>query len=191
MNDPNRTPAIRVMMMPRDTNAHGTIFGGVILSHIDQAGAVAAIEMGLGKVVTVAMDEVVFHQPVRVGDLVSFYYPNQLGFFGRLGVALKHFWVFLSDSPREANTEGGIFPAIFGTFATSIVGVAIYSLVPFYNGSPAPPDWLLGILFGIGGLLGMYLGASCQRYVSERVIQVILSVIIFMVSVNYIFQFFR
>ena len=42
MNDPQRIPAIRVLMMPRDTNAHGTIFGGVILSHIDQAGAVAA-----------------------------------------------------------------------------------------------------------------------------------------------------
>ena len=73
MNDPQRAPAIRVLMMPRDTNAHGTIFGGVILSHIDQAGAVAAIEMGCGKVVTVAMDEVVFHEPVHVGDLVSFY----------------------------------------------------------------------------------------------------------------------
>jgi acyl-CoA thioesterase YciA len=68
-----RSPAIRVLMMPRDTNAHGTIFGGVILSHIDQAGAVAAIERGCGRVVTVAMDEVVFHQPVHVGDLVSFY----------------------------------------------------------------------------------------------------------------------
>jgi acyl-CoA thioesterase YciA len=73
VNDPQRTPAIRVMMMPRDTNAHGTIFGGVILSHIDQAGAVAAIEAGFGKVVTVTMNEVVFHHPVRVGDLVSFY----------------------------------------------------------------------------------------------------------------------
>ena len=60
-------------MMPRDTNAHGTIFGGVILSHIDQAGAVAAIEAGFGKVVTVTMNQVVFHHPVRVGDLVSFY----------------------------------------------------------------------------------------------------------------------
>ena len=80
--------------------------------------------------------------------------------------------------------------AIFGTFATSIIGVAIYSLVPFYNGQPAPPDWLLGILFGIGGLLGMYLGASCQRYVPERIIQAILAVIIFLVSGNYIFQFF-
>ena len=68
-----RDPAIRVLMMPRDTNHHGTIFGGVILSHIDQAGAVAAIALGCRRVVTVAMDQVIFHQPVNVGDLVSFY----------------------------------------------------------------------------------------------------------------------
>jgi uncharacterized membrane protein YfcA len=80
--------------------------------------------------------------------------------------------------------------AMFGTFATSIIGVAIYSMVPFYNGQPAPPDWLLGFLFGIGGLLGMYLGASCQKYVPERIIQGILAVIIFVVSLRYIFQFF-
>jgi len=73
MSNQDRMPAIRVMMMPRDTNAHGTIFGGVILSRIDQAGAVAAIQAGCDKVVTVAMDEVVFHQPVLVGDLVSLY----------------------------------------------------------------------------------------------------------------------
>jgi len=81
--------------------------------------------------------------------------------------------------------------AIFGTFATSIVGVAIYSTVPFYNGQPAPPDWLLGILFGLGGLLGMYLGATCQKYVPERLIQAILALIIFAVSLNYILQFFH
>jgi acyl-CoA thioesterase YciA len=68
-----RDAAIRVLMMPRDTNHHGTIFGGVILSHIDQAGAVAAIRRGCRKVVTVAMDKVVFAHPVEVGDLVSFY----------------------------------------------------------------------------------------------------------------------
>ena len=68
-----RDPAIRVLMMPRDTNHHGTIFGGVILSHIDQAGAVAVIALGCRRVVTVAMDQVIFHQPVNVGDLVSFY----------------------------------------------------------------------------------------------------------------------
>ena len=69
----HRNAAIRVLMMPRDTNHHGTIFGGVILSYIDQAGAVGAIRRGCRQVVTVAMDQVIFHQPVQVGDLVSFY----------------------------------------------------------------------------------------------------------------------
>ena len=66
-------PAIRVVLMPKDTNALGTIFGGVILSYIDQAGAVAAHRHCGGRIVTVAMREVVFHAPVFVGDLVSFY----------------------------------------------------------------------------------------------------------------------
>jgi acyl-CoA thioesterase YciA len=67
-------PAIRVTMMPRDTNAHGTIFGGVILSYIDTAGAVEAVRRtGVERFVTVAIREVVFHAPVYVGDLVSFY----------------------------------------------------------------------------------------------------------------------
>lgn len=60
-------------MMPRDTNAHGTIFGGVILSYIDQAGAIEARRQGLNAMVTVSMDKVVFHEPVFVGDLVSFW----------------------------------------------------------------------------------------------------------------------
>ena len=66
-------PAIRVLMMPRDTNAHGTIFGGVILSYIDQAGAIEARRQGLKFMVTVSLDKVVFHEPVFVGDLVSFW----------------------------------------------------------------------------------------------------------------------
>lgn len=66
-------PAIRVVMMPKDTNALGTIFGGIILSYIDQAGAVEAHRHGPGRLVTVAMREVVFHEPVFVGDLVSLY----------------------------------------------------------------------------------------------------------------------
>jgi acyl-CoA thioesterase YciA len=68
-----RMPAIRVIMMPKDTNALGTIFGGVILSYIDQAGAVEAHRTCPGRIVTVAMREVVFHAPVFVGDLVSFF----------------------------------------------------------------------------------------------------------------------
>ena len=72
MND-NRQAAIRVLMMPRDTNPAGTIFGGVILSYLDQAGAEETRRHGADQVVTVAMNEVVFHEPVYVGDLVSFY----------------------------------------------------------------------------------------------------------------------
>jgi Acyl-CoA hydrolase len=66
-------PAIRVLMMPRDTNAQGTIFGGVILSYIDQAGAIEARRQGCRLMLTVSMDKVVFHEPVFVGDLVSFW----------------------------------------------------------------------------------------------------------------------
>ncbi len=67
-------PAIRITLLPRDTNPQGTIFGGIILSYIDMAGAVEAHRRtGIERVVTVAMREVIFHQPVFVGDLVSFY----------------------------------------------------------------------------------------------------------------------
>ena len=65
-------PAIKALMMPRDTNVHGTIFGWVLLSHIDQAGAVHARKEGLDRVVTVAMQAVEFKLPVHVGDVVSF-----------------------------------------------------------------------------------------------------------------------
>lgn len=61
------------MMMPADTNAHGTIFGGHILSLIDQAGAIGAHRIGAAKVVTVSMHEVEFKRPVNVGDIVSCY----------------------------------------------------------------------------------------------------------------------
>ncbi len=64
--------AIQVMLLPKDTNAHGTIFGGVILSQIDLAAAVEARRHTAQRVVTVAMREVVFHEPVFVGDVVRF-----------------------------------------------------------------------------------------------------------------------
>ncbi len=69
-----RNAAIRITMMPRDTNAHGTIFGGIILSYIDVAGGVEAVRhTAHDRFVTVAMKEIIFHEPVYVGDLVSFY----------------------------------------------------------------------------------------------------------------------
>ena len=68
-NETIRDAAIRLTMMPRDTNAHGTVFGGVILSYIDVAGGVEAIRHTRhNRFVTVAMKEVIFHEPVFIGD---------------------------------------------------------------------------------------------------------------------------
>ncbi len=71
--------AVKALMMPRDTNPYGSIFGGVMLSYIDQAGAVGAqYEIRRAgwpdqPIVTVAMNAVEFHRPVFVGDVVSFW----------------------------------------------------------------------------------------------------------------------
>jgi acyl-CoA thioesterase YciA len=64
---------LRVTMLPRDTNAHGTIFGGAILSHIDLAGGIAASREAPRNFVTRAIRGVEFIAPVYVGDVVSFY----------------------------------------------------------------------------------------------------------------------
>jgi acyl-CoA thioesterase YciA len=68
-----RFPAIRVTMLPRETNGYGTIFGGVILSYIDLAGGIASRRRYPRKFVTKAMREVSFVAPVFLGDLVTFY----------------------------------------------------------------------------------------------------------------------
>lgn len=79
MAQSTRFLALKAVMMPRDTNPHGTIFGGVILSYIDQAGAVGARHVMAANgwpdrtLVTVGMKSVDFHEPVLVGDLVSFW----------------------------------------------------------------------------------------------------------------------
>ncbi len=65
--------ALRVVAMPADTNQYGTIFGGVILSYIDQAGFVEARRHGVHRWVTAAMDRVDFKAPVHVGDVVTFF----------------------------------------------------------------------------------------------------------------------
>ncbi|HZE95995.1 MAG TPA: hotdog domain-containing protein [Planctomycetota bacterium] len=68
-----RDPAIRVILLPRDTNAQGSIFGGVILAHIDLAGVTEARKHAAKRFVTVAIKEVEFKKPVYVGDTVSFF----------------------------------------------------------------------------------------------------------------------
>jgi len=81
-------PTLRVTLLPRDTNKHGTIFGGIIMSHIDLAGVIEARKTsGLHNFVTVAMDKVVFHAPVFVGDVVSFYTETRK--VGRTSITIK------------------------------------------------------------------------------------------------------
>ncbi len=71
MKRPSREPAIRLVMQPKYTNPDGDIFGGVILSMIDEAAAVEAQRQAHHRYVTVAMDSIQFHRPVSVGDIVS------------------------------------------------------------------------------------------------------------------------
>jgi acyl-CoA thioesterase YciA len=82
-----RTPAIKVLLLPKDTNALGTIFGGVILSHIDLASAVEARRLGPHRFVTRAMREVEFHAPVFLGDIVSFF--TEIARVGRTSVTVR------------------------------------------------------------------------------------------------------
>lgn len=84
---PSDIPAIRVVMMPRDTNPQGTIFGGVLLSLIDQAAWIEALRQCHRKYVTVAMDSVEFHQPVLVGDILSLWATTER--IGRTSMGVK------------------------------------------------------------------------------------------------------
>ena len=66
-------PVLRIVPMPADTNAHGTIFGGWVMAQVDIAGSIPAWARAQGPVVTIAVNSFVFREPVFVGDLVSFY----------------------------------------------------------------------------------------------------------------------
>jgi uncharacterized membrane protein YfcA len=77
---------------------------------------------------------------------------------------------------------------LLGTFVSSSAGVAFYSLIPI-NGAMATPDWTLGILFGAGGLLGMYLGARVQKYAPEKWIKLMLGAVVAVVASKYILGF--
>jgi uncharacterized membrane protein YfcA len=81
--------------------------------------------------------------------------------------------------------------ALFGTFVTSVVGVALYQFLPTPTGLPAQPDWPLGILFGLGGMAGMYLGARTQKHVNQRALKIGLALVLTGLAGGYVIQFFR
>jgi acyl-CoA thioesterase YciA len=84
---PERVPAIKVLLLPKDTNAHGTIFGGVILSNVDLASAVEARKTAPRRYVTKAMRAVEFHEPVLLGDVVNFF--TETVRVGRTSITVK------------------------------------------------------------------------------------------------------
>ena len=82
----DRQPVLRIVPMPADTNAHGTIFGGWVMAQVDIAGSIPAWERAQGPVVTVAVNSFVFKEPVFVGDIVSFY--GQVSRVGRTSITV-------------------------------------------------------------------------------------------------------
>lgn len=123
------------------------------------------------------------------GDILKLYQPNDLGFFGKLLFAIEHFWAFLSERPREANTEGGIFPAIFGTFVMTVLmsmavmpfgviaaiylreyarqGVFVQVVRIAVNNLAGVPSIVYGV-FGLGFFVYFVGGTMDQLFFSDR-----------------------
>lgn len=76
--------------------------------------------------------------------------------------------------------------ALAGTFATSVIGVIVYSVLPMPGGGFAAPDWLLGSLFGLGGLAGMYLGAATQKHVPQQALKLGLGMLLAGLAASYL-----
>lgn len=103
--EPHGELTVRTIAMPADTNANGDIFGGWVMSRMDQAGGIAGVDRTGGRVVTVAVESMTFIRPVRVGDVLSVY--TKVGRIGRTSMEIRiEAWVdrFLSRA-REKVTE--------------------------------------------------------------------------------------
>jgi uncharacterized membrane protein YfcA len=82
--------------------------------------------------------------------------------------------------------------ALMGTCITSVAGVAFYqAIAPFYPNMSVAPDWALGVLFGLGGMCGMYLGARCQKHVPAKAIKWMLAALIVFLALRYVAEFFK
>lgn len=101
--------ASRTVAMPSDTNTHGDIFGGWLMSQMDLAGGIAAGQRAKGRIVTVAVEQMVFHLPVKVGNVVSCY--SEIIKIGRTSIKIKiEVWAQRHDDLDEpAKVTEGIF----------------------------------------------------------------------------------
>ena len=80
---------------------------------------------------------------------------------------------------------------LMATLLTSVAGIIFYTFVPSGTGVTTSPDWPLGILFGVGGFAGMYLGARCQKFVPQKILKLLLGFLILAAAIKYILQYFR
>ncbi|MEK9660582.1 MAG: acyl-CoA thioesterase [Alphaproteobacteria bacterium] len=103
---PTGTLCLQTAAMPADTNPNGDIFGGWLMAQMDIAGGIAARPRAGGRIVTIAVDAMVFHKPVHVGDVVCVY--ADLERVGRTSLAYRiEAWVIRRDSlARDKVTEG-------------------------------------------------------------------------------------
>ena len=82
--------------------------------------------------------------------------------------------------------------ALMGTFITSVAGVGFYqAIAPFYPGLAVAPDYALGLLFGLGGMAGMYCGARLQKHVPAKAIKGMLAAVIVFMAGKYVLEFLR
>jgi uncharacterized membrane protein YfcA len=81
---------------------------------------------------------------------------------------------------------------LMGSFLTSVAGIIFYMLIaPFYTGISVAPDWMLGLLFGVGGIAGMYCGACCQKFVPAAAIKWMLAVVMLAAAAKYLLEYFQ
>jgi acyl-CoA thioesterase YciA len=105
--NPRGTLTVRISAMPADTNANGDIFGGWVLSRMDQAGGIAGVERARGRVVTIAVDAMKFIRPVRVGDVLEVY--TQVTSTGRTSMTIhveawaRRFQTHIHEKVTDAN----------------------------------------------------------------------------------------
>jgi acyl-CoA thioesterase YciA len=105
---PAGEPALRTMAMPADTNPAGDIFGGWLLSQMDLAGGMVSRRRARGRTATVALDSMVFHKPVQVGDAVSCY--ARVEKVGRTSIAVHvEVWVERGDGGEILQVTEGVF----------------------------------------------------------------------------------
>jgi len=103
-----RDPVIRTAPMPSDCNNNGDIFGGWVLSQMDMAGGIMAARRAKGRTVTVAVEAMTFHQPIKVGDVVSIY--GEIERVGRTSVAVKLTTIVTRKlDPEEIKVTEGIY----------------------------------------------------------------------------------